>query len=112
MSGAFRCGGDEFEPEWLQPKINLRIHQTAGMNCQDFHFVTAGCGLSKPILAQGNRQPNSFPFFACCWRCARIFRAPKGLLSSAWNKVFKTVAGSIRRDSYVSTRKEIPWLKH
>jgi hypothetical protein len=50
VPGAFRCCGNKLEPERLQPKINLRIHQTTGMNRQEFHLVTAGNGFLKPIL--------------------------------------------------------------
>src|SRR5215831_16327306 len=39
MARAFRCCGHKLQPERLQPKINLRIHQTTGMNRQEFHFV-------------------------------------------------------------------------
>jgi len=50
MPGVFRCRGHKLEPEWLQPKINLRIHQTAGMNREEFHFITVGRSLFKTIL--------------------------------------------------------------
>jgi hypothetical protein len=35
-----RCG-DKFETERFEPKINLRVHQTAGMNSQEFHLFDA-----------------------------------------------------------------------
>src|SRR5262245_23680059 len=39
VPGAFRRGGHKLEPERLQSKINLRIHQTTGMNREEFHLV-------------------------------------------------------------------------
>src|SRR6516225_5512552 len=45
VPGAFRCCGHKLEPERLQPKVDLRIHQTTGMNRQEFHFVRTCRGL-------------------------------------------------------------------
>ena len=44
---AFSCCGHKLEPERLQPKINLRIHQTTGMNGKELHFVRTRRGLSS-----------------------------------------------------------------
>jgi hypothetical protein len=50
VPGALRCSGHKLQAKRLQSKINLRIHQTTGMNRQKFHFFTAGRGLFKTIL--------------------------------------------------------------
>src|SRR6187200_761741 len=47
VPGAFCCGGHKLEPERLQPEINLRIHQTAGMNRKEFHFFKTRRGRSS-----------------------------------------------------------------
>jgi hypothetical protein len=36
-----RCCCDKFEAERFEPKINLRIHQAAGMNREEFHLFDA-----------------------------------------------------------------------
>jgi hypothetical protein len=38
VPGTLRRGGNQFQAERLEPKINLRIHQTARMNGWEFHF--------------------------------------------------------------------------
>ena len=56
VAGVPRRCGDKFEAERFEPKINLRIHQAAGMNGQKFHLFDATVDLfdpSKLILTLG-----------------------------------------------------------
>ena len=39
VTGTARCCCDKFEAERFEPKINLRIHQAAGMNSEEFHLL-------------------------------------------------------------------------
>ena len=48
VAGAPRRGGDKFEAERFEPKINLRIHQAAGMNGKKFHLFDATVDLFDP----------------------------------------------------------------
>jgi hypothetical protein len=41
VTSATRCCCDKFEAERFEPKINLRIHQAAGMNREEFHLFDA-----------------------------------------------------------------------
>ncbi len=45
MTGAPRRGSNKFEPERFEAKINLRIHQAAGMNREEFHLFRTGVDL-------------------------------------------------------------------
>jgi len=71
------CGcGDKFETERFETKINLRIHQAAGMNGEEFHLFGTNAGLfglfASPALFRSNKR-TAIVFFA--WRStrARIF---------------------------------------
>jgi hypothetical protein len=44
VTGAPRRRGNKFETERFEPKINLRVHQTAGMNGQEFHLFGTSIG--------------------------------------------------------------------
>jgi hypothetical protein len=48
VAGAPRRCGDKFEAERFEPKINLRVHQAAGMNGQKFHLFDATVDLFDP----------------------------------------------------------------
>ena len=52
VTGTALCCCDKFEAERLEPKINLRIHQTAGMNGQQFHLFRKGLNLADLSLEQ------------------------------------------------------------
>jgi hypothetical protein len=39
MTRMARGCGDEFQTKWFETKINLRIHQAAGMHRQEFHVL-------------------------------------------------------------------------
>jgi hypothetical protein len=46
VTSAAGCCGDKFEAERFEPKINLRIHQTAGMDREEFHLLS-------PVIHRG-----------------------------------------------------------
>ena len=110
VPGAFRCCGHKLEPERLQPKINLRIHQTTGMNRKEFHFVRTRRGRSgsSNIIAWKMKWTTKLlSFFAILLGTRAYFSRPsKSLPSSIRNKRSKTVTGSVRCDSYVSTKRK------
>jgi hypothetical protein len=38
VTGVARRGGNKFKTERFESKINLRVHQAAGMNREEFHL--------------------------------------------------------------------------
>jgi hypothetical protein len=49
VAGAPGGFGDELQPQRLEPQVDLRVHQRAGMNHEEFHEVLIGGGLSAGI---------------------------------------------------------------
>src|SRR6185295_18340384 len=47
------CLGYHLESEWFQAEINLGVHERAGVNCEEFHFL-------KPPLGE-DAWPHSGP---------------------------------------------------
>ena len=97
-------------PERLKPKINLRIHQTTRMNRKEFHFFKTRRGRSSSanIIAWKMKWTNKTPFILRILLGTRAYfsRPSKSLPSSIRNKRSKTVTGSVRCDSYVSTKRK------
>jgi hypothetical protein len=75
VAGAPRRRGDKFDAERFEPKINLRVHQAAGMNGQEFHLFGTDFSLRKSWEKYTPRDRDKFLlFFASCRRGARILK--------------------------------------
>ena len=44
MAGLSGCCGDKLQTEWFEAKINLRVHEAAGMNGEEFHLFSKAMG--------------------------------------------------------------------
>jgi hypothetical protein len=73
VSGAPRRCGDKFEAERFEPKINLRVHQAAGMDREEFHLVGTDFSLFNLWEKYTPRDPNKFPTCSRHARDARVF---------------------------------------
>ena len=64
VAGAPRRCGDKFEAERFEAKINLRIHQAAGMNGQKFHLFDTTVDLfDLSEINSGSRNRDVKPLF-------------------------------------------------
>src|SRR5262245_50227081 len=75
MTGAPSRSGYKFEAKRFEPKINLRVHQTAGMNGQEFHLFDTSIGPSASREKLYARSAERVRYsFAWSWLGACIFQ--------------------------------------
>jgi len=64
VTGAPRRRSNKFKTERFEAKINLRVHQAAGMNCEEFHLLKATVGLlDSSEINSDSRNSNVNPLF-------------------------------------------------
>jgi len=64
VTGAPRRRRHKFKTERFEAKINLRVHQAAGMNSEEFHLVDATVDLFDPSeINSDSRNSDVKPLF-------------------------------------------------